>query len=356
MNTSCLVTGGSGFIGQHLLVNLSRHGYSPVVLMRRISEFPLLCQRVTELGGNVRMLSAVQGDLSQPGLGLDAAAQRQVAGCATLFHLGVQFAWGLSPAQARKVNVEGAQRIAQLALRNDARLLMVGGYMLCNAPHLARVGVHAGQPERTDWPAVYRRVGGYEGSKLEAHYRVHAEMSLGGGALTVVHPATLCGHTQTGHMLPGQPFAELARQLSERRLRAIPGSPRHWLPLISVDFLVELIRLAAFDPQMVGQSLLALDARTPNLHGLVRALALVLQVRPPQRHVPMAVLKALLALPGLPKLLQVEPESLDFIQRERFDLSQTNAFLHRHKRDWPAIEQAIGASARYLNATFYAAS
>ncbi|WP_416637486.1 NAD-dependent epimerase/dehydratase family protein [Pseudomonas sp. OHS18] len=88
MNTSCLVTGGSGFIGRHLLVNLSRHGYSPVVLMRRISEFPLLCQRVTELGGNARMLSAVQGDLSQPGLGLDAAAQRQVAGCATLFHLG----------------------------------------------------------------------------------------------------------------------------------------------------------------------------------------------------------------------------------------------------------------------------
>lgn len=355
MNTSCLVTGGSGFIGQHLLANLSSHGYSAVVLMRRISQFPLLCQRVRELGGNDRMLSVVQGDLSLPDLGLDAAAQRQVAGCATLFHLGVQFAWGLSLAQAREVNVEGAQRVARLALQNDARLLMVGGYMLCNGQHLARVGVNTRLPETTDWPAVYRRVGGYEGSKLEAHYRVHTEMS-GRGALTVVHPATLCGHAETGHILPGQPFAELARQLIERRLAAIPGSRQHWLPLISVDFLVELIRLAAFDPRMVGQSLLALEARTPDLRGLVLALGEALQVRPPHRHVPMPVLKALLAMPGLPRLLQVEPESLDFIQRERFDMGPTDEFLRRHKRDWPAIEQAIGASARYLKATFYAAS
>ncbi|SDH80344.1 Thioester reductase domain-containing protein [Pseudomonas flavescens] len=350
MNTSCLVTGGSGFIGQHLLSTLTAHDHAVTVLMRRPADFPRLAERVAALGGKPRRLTVIHGDLALPGLGLDAAALRQVAGCACFFHLGAQFAWGLSMAQARQVNVEGARQVARLAVHSGARLLMVGGYMLCNAAQLARVGVDGRYPEHTDWPAVYRRVGGYEGSKLEAHYRVLDDMQRLGGELTLVHPATLCGHSQSGHILPGQPLAELVRQLLAGRLSALPGSPMHWLPLISVDFLVELIRLAAFDPLMAGRSLLALDERTPSLHGLVQLLGRTLRVAAPQHHVPMGLLKALLRVPGMPRLLRIAPESLDFIQVERFDMTQTGVFLSRHQRHWPAIEQAIAASARFVAA------
>jgi dihydroflavonol-4-reductase len=55
---------------------------------------------------------------------------------------------------------------------------MLSGFLLENHAHLQ-------QPQGTDWPAVYRRVGVYEASKLEAHFKVLDCMWALGGELTV---------------------------------------------------------------------------------------------------------------------------------------------------------------------------
>lgn len=350
MHEDCFVTGGSGFIGQHLLAHLTRLGHPTTLLMRQPQRLSQLQQRVEQLGGDGRLLRAVAGDLASAGLGLSAADCRQVQQARVLFHLGAQFAWGLTLEQARAVNVEGALRVAELALGQHRRLLMVGGFMLENHGHLRRVGINLQQPEQTDWPAVYRRVGGYEGSKLEAHFKVLAQMQAQGGELTIVHPATVCGHSQTGHILPAQPLAQLIGNLAGGKLSAIPGSPAHWLPLVSVDFLVALMVAAAFDPAQAGQQLLALDERTPNLQGMLAQLAMPLGLRAPRRHVPIGVLRWLLKIPGLPGLLRTSVESLDFIQTTRFDTTATQGFARQQQLAWPDIQQALWATARYLRA------
>ena len=166
--------------------------------------------------------------------------------------------------------------------------------------------------------------------------------------LTGVHPATLCGHSTSGHILPAQPLAGLIDNLAEGRLSAIPGGPRHWLPLVCVDFLVELMRLAAFDPDLEGASLLALDERTPTLAGLLARLAQALQVAAPRRHLPIGLLRALLRVPGLPRLLHTEAESLDFIQTRRFDTRATQTFARRHELAWPDLDAALQATVRHL--------
>ncbi|MBP8238102.1 MAG: SDR family oxidoreductase, partial [Pseudomonas sp.] len=155
MNQPCFVTGGSGFIGQHLLALLSSRGHPVSVLMRRPHSLPALREQVEQLDGRGDLLTAVAGDLGLPGLGLDAAAREQVRQAAVVFHLGVQFAWGLSVAQARQVNVEGALQVAELAAQQGSRLLMVGGFMLANHGHLQRIGVNLQHPERTDWDRLY---------------------------------------------------------------------------------------------------------------------------------------------------------------------------------------------------------
>lgn len=348
MNQECFVTGGSGFIGQHLLALLTHKGHPVTLLMRAPQGLPALRVQVEQLGGRGDLLSAVAGDLASPGLGLDASARERVRQASVVFHLGAQFAWGLSVEQARAVNVEGALAVAELAASQGSRLLLVGGYMLANHAHLRRLGIDLETPAHTDWERVYQRTGAYEGSKLEAHFRVLARMAERGAALTVVHPATVCGHSRSGHILPAQPLAGLIGNLADGLLSAIPGSTAHWLPLVSVDFLVELMVAAAFDDEQAGREILALDERTPNLQGVVQLLAGVLGVAAPRRHVPIAVLRLLLKIPGLAKLLRTEVESLDFIQSTRFDTAATQALARQHQLVWPDIAQAVQATARYL--------
>lgn len=348
MNTHCLVTGGSGFIGQHLLALLTRQGHSATLLMRQPQTLPVLRTQIEQLGGRGERLAAVAGDLGRADLGLDAAAREQVRQADVVFHLGAQFAWGLAAAQARRVNVEGALAVAELAARQGSRLLLVGGFMLANHGHLQRIGIDLQRPERTDWDRLSQRTGAYEGSKLEAHFRVRARMAELQAPLTVVHPATVCGHSRSGHILPAQPLAGLIGNLAGGRLGAIPGSAAHWLPLVSVDFLAELIVAAAFDKQQVGQEILALDAATPNLQGMLQQLAQTLGVRAPSRHMPIPLLRILLKIPAVPRLLRTEAESLDFIQTTRFDTGAAQALAQRHQLHWPDIGQALQATARYL--------
>lgn len=348
MKQTCLVTGASGFIGRHLLASLTREGHPVLALLRQPAQLPALQAEVTRLGGVGTGVAALAGDLRSAGLGLNAADRARTRDVAAVFHLGAHFAWRLSAAQARAVNVAGALQVAELALSAEARLVMVGGFMLHNLAHLQRLGVDLQQPDASDWSRVYRRSGGYEGSKIEAHFAVRQRLQARGAALTCVHPATLCGHSRSGHILPGQPLAGLIDNLAHGRLSLIPGSPQHWLPLVCVDFLAELLRLAAFDPSQAGGELLALDARTPNLAGLLDWLAQALQVRAPRHHLPIGLLRGLLRLPGLPALLHSEPESLDFIQTRRFDTGPTQDFATRHGLPWPDLESAVRASALHL--------
>lgn len=348
MYENCFVTGGTGYIGQHLVALLTSRGHPVTVLMRKPDTLPALQALIDQHGGNSRLLSAVAGDLGNPGLGLSAEGLQSMQQAKVVFSLGANFAWGLSLAEARAVTVNGAVAVAQLAARHGSRLLMLSGFMLENHAHLRRVGVDLEQPEQTDWPAVYRRVGGYEGSKLEAHFRVLKCMQTLGGDLTIVHPATVCGHSQTGHILPAQPLAELIGNLAGGKLSAIPGTPAHWLPLVSVDFLVALMVAAAFDPSQVGQQILALDERTPNLPGMLAVLAESLQIKAPRRFMSIELLRWLLKIPGLPALLRTSPESLDFIQTTRFDTGTTKAFALKHQLAWPDINLAMQATAAYV--------
>ena len=350
MSVECFVTGGTGFIGQHLLANLSAKGHTLRVLMRRPERLAALREQVDSLGGCATRVFAVAGDLEQDNLGLSLADQEVLRRASVIFHLGAHFAWGLSMEQSRAVNVEGAKRVALLAAEQKSRLVMIGGYMLNNHEHLQRIGIDPRQPELTNWPAVYRRVGGYEASKLEAHFATQQVMSAKGGEMTVVHPATVCGHSRTGHIVDGQPLVALIRNLVQGKMTAVPGTAEHWLPLVTVDYLVELVAVCAFDPAMVGEELLVLDDQTPNLRELLAQVAKPLGLKSPKHHISLRLLKWLLSIPPVAWFLNTKPEALDFIQTTRFNTAAVEQFANRHGIVKPDIRQALQHTATFVNA------
>ncbi|MGO2768846.1 SDR family oxidoreductase [Pseudomonas taetrolens] len=354
MSVECFVTGGTGFIGQHLVAYLSAKGHTIRVLMRRPERLAALREQVDNLGGCATRVFAVAGDLVQNNLGLSLADRDVLKHASVIFHLGAHFAWGLSMEQSRAVNVEGAKRVALLAAEQKSRLVMIGGYMLKNHEHLRRIGIDPHHPELTNWPAVYRHVGGYEGSKLEAHFATLEVMSAKGGEVTVVHPATVCGHSRTGHILDGQPLVALIRNLVQGKLTAVPGTAKHWLPLVTVDYLVELVAVCAFDPAMEGRELLALDDQTPNLRELLAQVAQPLGLKSPKHHISLRLLKLLLSIPPIAWFLNTKPEALDFIQTTRFNTTAVEQFASMHGIAKPDIRQSLQHTATFVNSYYLA--
>ncbi|RFA30800.1 NAD-dependent dehydratase [Alkalilimnicola ehrlichii] len=335
------ITGATGFIGRHVCALLTAQGHEVVALMRRPQELDLLRQRIAALGGDSRRLSCLAGDLGQPGLGIAEV----VPALDVVVHLGARFAWKLDVPTARRVNVEGSLSVAELARAQGARLVFASGFMLENREHLEALGINPNVADGVNWPRVYRRVGAYEASKLEAALKTRAfalEKDVDG---VEVQPATVAGHSRTGELDRSQPLYQLIDNLASGRLAMVPGTPSHWLPLVAVDVLAKLIAVAA-TASPVPRQILALDAATPSLADLLTLVADELGRKPPRRHIPLPMLSALLKVPGLPALMNTEPEALHFIQTSRFDTRATERFLTAQGIVMPPIETVVRATAQ----------
>ncbi|GAA6526244.1 NAD-dependent epimerase/dehydratase family protein [Intrasporangium sp. DVR] len=341
--TTVMVTGATGFIGQWLCAELTAAGHEVHALIRRPEQLELLRQECERRGGLRARLHGLVGDLDLPGLGAAELPEVEL-----VYHLGARFAWGLGVAEARETNVGGSLRVADLAGRLGARLVLVGGFMSQNPTYLAELRVDPTDPTRTDWGRTYARVGAYEASKLESFFAAARRAADLGVEWLGVHPAGLCGHSRTGEIAAGQPFAELVDGIRTRRMAVVPGGPSHWLPLVTVDHLAALLAALAQHPWPPQQELVVLDPDTPDLASTVALVAEQLAVPVPRRRVPVGVLRALLGLPGAQRLTGSSPESLGFLRTERLDATAAADFAASAGVSLPSIRDAITRTAAAL--------
>ncbi|PVY70658.1 male sterility protein [Tamilnaduibacter salinus] len=346
MTHHVLATGGTGFIGQHTLASLTGQGHQVHALMRRPDRLPVLRETVRRLGGDHERLHGIKGDLARAGFGWDSPIPSALGTVDQVLHLGALFDWRLRKDQARAVNTEGTRRIVQWCGQQGADLTMVSGFMTHNRSHLVHLGIN---PESgfADWDRVYRRAGAYEASKLESHFLVKRLAAKNNVPLTVVNPGTLAGHSQTGELAPGQPLAMLIDNLKAGRMAIAPGSSAHWLPLIAVDTLADMLTRCIEDSTTRGRSMLALDPTTPDWPTTLSHFADALGVTPPRLYLPKGLVKATLSLPGMERFMGTPREALDFIQTARFDVSDMNAFVAQHGLRWPSVDHVMHASARH---------
>lgn len=339
-----MITGSTGFIGRHVCAALTRDGH-PIFAMLRDPDGQIQSLRVSvdKLGGNSELVSPIAGDLDQGGPNNPDA----LVSLTSIIHCGARFGWQLDKDNARRTNVGGSLAMAGLARRHNCRLVSISGFMLENTGHLENLGVNGEKPDTVDWHRVYQRAGAYEASKIEAALQLRAysrEQSLDH---IEVQPATVAGHSRTGELDRTQPLHTLLSNLKAGRLTMVPGSSDHWLPLVAVDHLAEMIARVAVADRPPSR-LLALDPGTPNLQGLLATAAKAFNRRPPKYHIPIPVLAALLRIPGIPTLMNTEPETLHFLQPTRFDTSATDLFLEEQKLSRPPIGEVIYATANYV--------
>ena len=255
------ITGGSGFIGQHLIPKLIARGYEVVALAR--SE---------ESAATVQALGAtpVAGDIT------DTASMRPgMAGCDVVFHGAAWYKLG-SPdwMEAEAINVGGTRRVLRLAHELAIpKIVYVSTVAVFGDTHgeLVDETYFKGGPFLSE----------YDRTKWLAHYKVALPLIEKGAPIVILMPGAVYG--------PGDAsaIADMMR-LFYRGLPALPA-PETTFTYAHVDDIAEGIILAA-EKGKIGESYILAGPAIP-LGEMVDFWAHMLGRRAPAVRIPGQVLR-----------------------------------------------------------------
>ncbi|MFF7472968.1 alpha/beta fold hydrolase [Streptomyces sp. NPDC008092] len=327
-STDSIVFGAGGFIGRSLVAELLRRGHRVAAAVRGSGDG--LTAWLDGQGVDRAALTMVRADITAPGLGLPADG---LSGVRDVYNTAARFAFGITPAQARAVNVTGAVQVVDWAagLPKLRRVVHISGYRMA--------AVAAGRPPD------YRRLGAYEASKQEGDAAVRARAGELGVPLSIANPSTVIG--------PGQylGLAEVVRGLWQGRLRALPGGPGVFLPVVPLDHFVRFLAALPQDPGSAGRTYWVLDDSTPELPALAGLLAEHMGVRSPSRSVPVGLLRR------LPRAItRADPETLSFLSTDRYDTAAARALSEAHGLSMAPVRAALRQWADDLVATRFGRS
>ncbi|MEV8632275.1 alpha/beta fold hydrolase [Streptosporangium sp. NPDC051023] len=311
MTPDSIVFGAAGFIGRSLVAELLRRNRVVAAALRGSGD------RLTSWLGEQRVdttrLTIVAADVTVPGLGLEG--RDDLEGVRDVHNTAARFAFGLSAAEARSVNVTGALNMADWAATRQGlrRLVHISGYRVSGGP------------------ADYRRDGAYEASKREGDAAVRARAREIGLPLTIVNPSTVIG---TGQFIG---LSSMVHDLWRGRLPVLPGGPDVFLPIVDVGYFTRFMAAVPEYDETEGKAYWVLDDETPNLPGLVRLVAAHLGVRAPRGSVPVGVVRR------LPRALTgTDPETLSFLSGDRYETAPALAFAERAGLRMPPVGQVLG--------------
>jgi UDP-glucose 4-epimerase len=251
------LTGATGFIGQHLLRELPKHGYRLRVLLRRPSAVPLDCA------------SAVVGDLARP----QNMAQALADADAVIHSAGIAHAMsGIPEDDYRAINAESTVALALAAQRAGVRRFVFLSSIR------AQCGASASAVQTEDMPP--QPTDAYGRSKLAAEQGL-AELDIDWVAL---RPVVVYGPGVKGNVAALMRLARVPYPLPFGGLTAHRS-------LLSVDNLVTAITRVLAVPQPLRRPLIVADAEPLTLPAMIAALRSGLGRRPGLASVPPALVR-----------------------------------------------------------------
>ena len=211
-----LVTGGTGFIGRHLLRLLAKRDGVTFVLVRPGSRERL--EALIESISAGESLRPIEGDITQPLLGLGEADIQRLEG-ADVYHLAAVYDLEASEESNQRANVDGTRNVIELAQLLVARV-----------HHMSSIAVAGAL-----WKGLFTEEMFAEGQVLDHPYyrtKYDAERIVRESPVRwrVYRPGLVVGSSETGEAdrIDGPYYAF---KLIQRLRNAIP----QWVPLLGIE-------------------------------------------------------------------------------------------------------------------------
>ena len=266
--TTYLVTGGTGFLGRHLLERLVRRPDAQVSVLVRQASLPRLQSWLAALEGGSRVRPVV-GDLSQDGLGLAPADRTRLRTVDHVVHLAALYDMTADDEQNRRTNVDGTRRVVELAGDLQAGCLH-------HVSSVAVAGEHAGRFTEEMFDEGQELPSPYHATKFEAERIVRQESVV---PWRVYRPAVVVGDSRTGDIDKIDGPYYLMKALAG--LGDVPGA-KH-LPLVGpelgatnlvpVDYVVDAMDALIHEPGLDGRAFHLVHPRPQRLLDVYNALA-----------------------------------------------------------------------------------
>ncbi|MBI5575765.1 MAG: NAD(P)-dependent oxidoreductase [Deltaproteobacteria bacterium] len=324
-----LVTGGTGFIGSHLVDRLVKDGHSVVVPVRKSSDRKYLSSE----GADIREADLLDG----------AATGALMKNVDIVFHLAAirGSGWTHDDTQIRRVNVELTRNLLDRSARgNVSRFIYISSVSVFGHPY--------GGPVAEDspcFPATRYGKTKYDSEALVTEF--HRNRNVPG---IVIRPVITYGPRDTWGMIP-----KLVRLIDSGRYLTV-GSGENRVHLLYIDDLIEGIMRSVDSPAAPGSTYVFSGMEPVTVNRLVDLISSALGKRVPPFHVPLKavriaghLLETAHRVLGLDREPFLTPDKIDIMCRDRF-------FSHERARDELGFDPrtdcgtGIGITVKWLNA------
>ena len=252
-----LVTGGKGFLGKHIVSNLSKLGYGVRVFARsHVEKRPEIDFDSNVFWGDIRDQRAVE---------------KAVDGVDKVIHLVSNFRKGGSDKkEAYAINVEGTENVLKACLKFGVKKLV----------HCSTIGVHGDVREiPADENTPFNPGDLYQKTKLIAEKRVWEFYKETGLPISVIRPISMFG--------PGDlRMLKLFRMINKGRF-VIVGNGNALFQPAYIDDVVKGFMLCLNSDRATGEAFIIGGEEYVPLRELFRLIAEELGVKPPKLKVPM---------------------------------------------------------------------
>lgn len=347
-NETIFITGFPGFIATRLVQRLAGEGAQFTLLTQ--PAFVALARAAaaeiaSETGVAAEKLRIVEGDITQPDLGLSAAelesARRETT---VVFHLAAIYDLAVAEDIARRVNVEGTRNVNNFA-KSVAHLKRYHYVSTCYV-----AGKRKGLIREAELPhdAGFRNY--YEETKYLAETTVEAlkpELPV-----TIHRPAVVCGDSHTGETAKYDGIYYLIHYLRKwpgGLTRLNIGNREVCLNLVPIDFLIDAMVVIAEDDRAIGTTVQLADPDPLTTHQLFDEISKAIGGRDSFATVPAGIVYPTLMLPLAPKITGLPHSAVPyFFLEQTYDTTRARQLLEPHNIHCPKFPDYVGALVNFV--------
>lgn len=317
---SVLMTGFPGFLGSALLPGILHRTDSAAICLAQPKFMALAQQRVAQLSAAEPVLQGrirvVEGDITQPGLGLGADALNDVT---EAWHLAAAYDLAVSREVAWRVNVEGTRNVLD-ALERCPALTRLHYFSTCYVS-----GRYAGPFGEDDLEVGAPFNNYYEETKHAAEADVRHRMSAG-MPVTIYRPSIVVGDSRTGETQKFDgPYFIMQWLLRQPRHAVLPVAGDPTMTRVNVvprDFVIAAVEYLSGQSVSEGRTYQLADPYPLTVDEMSDALAEATGRKLIKVPLPRKLAKASLRrVPGLYGLMRIPPEAVDYFAHPTFYLT-----------------------------------